>query len=90
MDRKTLFVIVTLIAFLVAAVAFSLNVWTSVGPDAEAGSGGVMNGNGVAALVIGGIGSLVLGGGLMALVFFSARRGYDDAADPKAHPQRDL
>jgi hypothetical protein len=89
MDRKTLLVVVTLIVFLVAAVAFSLNVWTSVGAGAESGSGGEMNGNGVAALVIGGIGSLVLGGGLMALVFFSARRGYDDAADLKGRANRD-
>jgi len=89
MDRKTLLVIATLIIFLVAAVAFSFNVWTSVGADADAGAGGAMNGNGVAALIIGGIGSLVLGGGLMALVFFSARRGYDDAADPKTRPDRD-
>jgi hypothetical protein len=44
-----------------------------------------MNHNGVTALIIGGIGSLALGGGLMALVFFSARRGYDDAADLKHH-----
>jgi hypothetical protein len=48
-----------------------------------------MNGNGVAALIIGGIGSLVLGGGLMALVFFSSRRGYDDAADLKTRPDVD-
>jgi hypothetical protein len=89
MDRKTLLVVVTLIIFLIAAVGFSLNVWTSVGADADSGAGGTMNGNGVAALVIGGIGSLVLGGGLMALVFFSARRGYDDAADLKNRPDRD-
>jgi hypothetical protein len=39
--------------------------------------------------VIGGIGSLILGGGLMALVFFSSRRGYDDAADLKSRPDAD-
>ncbi len=83
MERKTLFIVVSLAVMLVAAVWFSFHVWTSVGADGNAGGGGAMNGNGVAALVIGGIGSLVVGGGLMALVFFSARRGYDDAADLK-------
>jgi hypothetical protein len=84
MERKTVFVVLSLAVMLVAAVWFSFHVWTSVGADASAGGGGAMNGNGVAALVIGGIGSLVLGGGLMALVFFSARRGYDEAADLKS------
>jgi predicted permease len=83
MERKAVFIVVSLVAMLAAAVWFSFHVWTSVGADANAGGGGAMNGNGVAALVIGGIGSLVLGGGLMALVFFSSRRGYDDAADLK-------
>jgi hypothetical protein len=90
MERKTLFVVFALVLMLVAAVGFSLHVWTSVGADADAGAGGTMNGNGVAALVIGGIGSLVLGGGLMALVFFSSRRGYDDAADLKSRPDAKL
>lgn len=37
--------------------------------------------HGVAALLIGAAGSLILGGGLMFLVFFSARRGFDEEAD---------
>jgi hypothetical protein len=89
MKGKTLLVAISLTILLAAAIGFSLNVWMSVGADAEAGSGGAMNGNGVAALIIGGIGSLVLGGGLMALVFFSSRRGYDDAADLKTRPDVD-
>ncbi len=39
-----------------------------------------MSGHGWAAMALGIVFSLALGGGLMALVFFSARRGYDDAA----------
>ena len=83
MERKTLILILVLLLMLGAAVGFSYHVWTSVGADAD--GGGTMNGNGVAALIIGGIGTLVLGGGLMALVFYSSRRGYDDAADLKHH-----
>jgi hypothetical protein len=80
MSRKALFVVVFLAVILIAAIYLTTHMWTSI--DSTSG-GGSMNGNGVAALVIGGIGSLVLGGGLMALVFFSSRRGYDDAADFK-------
>jgi hypothetical protein len=51
------------------------------------GSGGPgMNANGMTALILGGIGTLALGGGLMALVFYSSRRGYDDAVDFKRDP----
>ena len=87
MGRNGLIIAVILLVFLGAAVGFTVHVWTSVGADA--GTGGAMDGNGVTALILGGIGSLVLGGGLMALVFFSARRGYDDAADLKTRPGAD-
>jgi hypothetical protein len=82
MERKSVILIVVLVALLAAAVGFSVHVWTSVGADASQG-GEAMNGNGYTALVLGGIGTLALGGGLMALMFFSSRRGYDDAADLK-------
>ena len=36
--------------------------------------------NGWIALVLGVLATLALGGGLMALVFISSRRGYDDTA----------
>jgi hypothetical protein len=85
MERKTLGLILLLLIMLGAAVGFSYHVWTSVGADAGGQGGETMNGNGMAALIIGGIGTLVLGGGLMALVFYSSRRGYDDAADLKHH-----
>jgi hypothetical protein len=81
MDRKTLILVVVLVIILGAALGFSWHVWTSVGADPNGGEGLAMNGNGLAALIIGGIGTLALGGGLMALVFYSARRGYDDAVD---------
>ena len=83
MNSKTIILIVALVIMLGAAIAFSWDVWTSVGTDGGDGGGQAMNGNGMAALIIGGIGTLALGGGLMALVFYSSRRGYDDAADFK-------
>jgi hypothetical protein len=41
-----------------------------------------MDRSGIIALGLGTFFSLVIGCGLMALMFFSSRRGYDDAADP--------
>jgi hypothetical protein len=83
MNSKTVILIVALVVMLGAATAFSWHVWTSVGADASDSGIQAMNGNGMAALIIGGVGTLALGGGLMALVFYSSRRGYDDAADFK-------
>ncbi len=82
MNLKSVFLIVVLVAILGAALAFSWHVWTTVGADQSQG-GMAMNGNGVAALIIGAVATLLVGGGLMALVFYSSRRGYDDAADLK-------
>jgi hypothetical protein len=83
MERKSIVLIVVLVALLGGALTFSWHVWTSVG--AGQSDGGQMNGNGVAALIIGAVATLLVGGGLMALVFYSSRRGYDDAADLKRH-----
>jgi hypothetical protein len=83
MNGKTILLILVLVVMLGAATIFSWHVWTSVGADDGDTGGQAMNGNGMAALIIGGIGTLALGGGLMALVFYSSRRGYDDAVDLK-------
>ncbi len=48
-----------------------------------------MSGHGYAALIIGVVMSLVVGIALMGLVFYSSRKGYDDAAGQdhlKRHP----
>jgi len=82
MDRKSVLLILVLVVMLGAALAFSWHVWTTVGADENQG-GMAMNGNGMAALIIGAVATLLVGGGLMALVFYSSRRGYDDAADLK-------
>ncbi len=59
-------------------------VWMVVGAMSGTGQAG-MSGHGWAAMALGIVFSLALGGGLMALVFFSARRGYDDAAASGEH-----
>jgi len=74
--RRFLPILVILAALLGAALYLAWHEWTV--PTA---GGAQMNGNGMAALILGAIGSLILGGGLMALIFLSARRGYDDRAD---------
>jgi hypothetical protein len=38
-----------------------------------------MSGGGTIAMIFGGLFTIVLGGGLMGLIFYSSRRGYDDA-----------
>ena len=77
--RRFLPIAVFLVVLLSAAGYLAWHEWTAT-------AGTAISGNGMAALVIGAIGSLILGGGLMALVFLSARRGYDDAADLHIDP----
>ncbi len=81
MTKRGLLIAVTLVVILAAAIYSTSHMWMSIGDD-----GPGMNSNGMTALILGGIGTLALGGGLMALVFYSARRGYDDAADFKHDP----
>ena len=62
-------------------------VWVS---DATNGVDDVtMDENGWIALGLGAFFSLLIGCGLMALMFFSSRRGYDEAADPFRKRSRD-
>ena len=60
-----------LFAILAGAIGWAVWVWSSL-PGAEIGVHGTI------ALVLGILGSLVVGCGLMVLVFYSSRRGYDD------------
>ncbi|MGB9367795.1 MAG: hypothetical protein WCE79_17465 [Xanthobacteraceae bacterium] len=63
-------VIAPLIALLAIAVWFAIYSWHAIeGPPIPAG--------GYVALWLGIISSIVIGCGLMALVFYSSRRGYD-------------
>ena len=45
--------------------------------------GAEMSGHGTFAMILGAIFSLLIGIGLMALVFLSSRRGYDDRVDDR-------
>jgi hypothetical protein len=57
-----------------AVLALVASLWAAIG-DAEISAGGWV------ALVLGVLVALALGFGLMALVFISSRRGYDDPVD---------
>lgn len=70
----SLAVIVPLIALLIAATWFAILGWTAV-------DGPAMPLAGYAAMAVGILFSLIVGVGLMSLVFYSRRHGYDDAAD---------
>ena len=70
---KTVLLILSLGALLAVALAGALYAWTSLS-DVE------MSASGILALVLGVVISAALGGGLMFLVFYSSRRGYDDDA----------
>jgi hypothetical protein len=63
--------VVSLVALLALSIWFATEAWIHIGGDAIPGYGYVAIAGGV--LV-----SLLVGGGLMALVFYSNRHGYDD------------
>jgi hypothetical protein len=63
--------LVPLFAILVAALWFASRAWTAV-------SGPPMPGIGYLAMTLGIIFSLIIGCGLMALLFYSNRHGYDE------------
>jgi hypothetical protein len=65
-------VVVVLSAFLVAAGVIGYLGWTSTDTDVPT--------SGYVAMALGVIFSLVVGVGLMALIFYSSRKGYDEAA----------
>ena len=56
---------------LLGAIVFFVDAWSSVGGTHISLVGWI-------ALAGGALVTLLVGGGLMALVFYSARRGYDD------------
>ena len=67
---RKLLIVVPLVALLAAAIWFAIYAWTSIeGPPLPAG--------GYVAMWLGIVFSLVVGCGLMALLFYSSRHGYD-------------
>jgi hypothetical protein len=63
--------VIALFALLALSVWFAAYAWTHLGGDPVPAYGYVAIAGGV-------VFSLVVGGGLMALVFYSSRHGYDD------------
>lgn len=74
---KTAALVAVLGAILIGAVIALVVAWTNAGVDISL-FGWVVIG-------IGAVVSVLLGGGLMALSFFSARRGFDDRIDRADH-----
>jgi len=71
----TIVLVVVLLAIMVGALWFAASAWTEV-------SGPPMPPVGYAAMIIGVVLSLVVGCGLMALLFYSSRHGYDEQHPP--------
>jgi len=69
--KSTLLVGVPLSALLILSVWFAATAWNHIGGDPIPSYGYVAIAGGV-------LFSLLIGGGLMALVFYSSRHGYDD------------
>ncbi|MDX1711022.1 MAG: hypothetical protein R3316_07755 [Rhodovibrionaceae bacterium] len=70
---KTALIVIAFIVALAIAIGTAIYLWVSIG-DVE------ISWIGMLALIGGSILTLMLGGGLMALVFYSSRRGHDDDA----------
>ncbi len=68
---KTGLTVAVLVALLTAAAATGLFIWREL-------DGVEMSAHGWIALTLGAVITILVGGGLMALVFFSNRHGYDD------------
>jgi len=74
-------ILVPLIALLMVAAWLAIYTWNSIeGPPIPAG--------GYVAMWLGIVFSIVVGCGLMALVFYSSRRGYDVPPDYDSPDQR--
>ncbi len=67
----TIALVVALLAILIAAGWFAAHAWVSV-------EGPPMPVNGYIAMTLGIVFSLIVGIGLMGLVFYSSRHGYDE------------
>ena len=74
--------LVVLAAMLIVTLVWAVYVW-------NASSDVPMSVHGWIALGLGTFFSLLIGCGLMALMFFSSRSGHDDAASPEFRQRRD-
>lgn len=64
-------------ALAIAAMGVAWQAWTAMA-DVQIGFAGIL------AMILGALGALALGGVLMALLFISNRRGFDDRAGGQA------
>ena len=71
--KQALILLAVLVPLLIGATAFCLWSWNAIG-DTPIGVHGYI------ALGLGVVATLAIGGGLMWLVFYSARHGYDERA----------
>lgn len=71
---KPWIIVAILLALLGVAAWAGYRMWTML-------AGVEMTGHGWFAMILGILFSILVGGGLMALVFYSSRHGYDEAAD---------
>ena len=78
---STAVIILALVSLLGWAFWIMVTAWTHI--DAQ------MSGHGWAALILGIVFSCVLGFGLMGLMFFSSRHGYDEAVKSLDRPSPD-
>jgi hypothetical protein len=72
-------ILLVLLVIAAAAVALGVAGWHWIGAEIDIGWPGII------AMTLGILGTLVVGGGLMALVFYSARSGHDEQVqgDPR-------
>jgi hypothetical protein len=73
---RVVYVLVPLLALLVAAIWFAASTWVRLGGEPVPLWGWFAMGGGI-------FFSLLIGGGLMALMFYSSRHGYDEPSDDR-------
>lgn len=78
----TVVLLAALFAILIGAIWFAARTWTAV-------EGPPMPATGYVAMTLGVLFSLIVGIGLMGLLFYSARHGYDEQAGENTQHQRD-
>lgn len=70
---KSVLVVLALLALLAVTLGWAVYAWNAI--DVE------MSVHGYVAMILGIVFSLLVGCGLMALVFYSSRHGYDEPPD---------
>src|SRR5271154_3292806 len=78
----TIALVAALLGMLAASIWFAVHTWMSV-------EGPPMPTAGYVAMTLGVVFSIVIGSGLMALIFYSSRHGYDEPAHDVPPPPHD-